>query len=120
MKKASEQNKNRKKHDKVSELSFFVADLEVLRNDLNSIPPKEWTNMNVLQKLNSLYDFSEISSTKFKLKEILHLFWDEKANDPNAPCFARKRALSLHNIVNLVIDSRPVLFVINSNIKLVL
>ncbi|KAI7872857.1 hypothetical protein BDF14DRAFT_1749365 [Spinellus fusiger] len=96
---------------------FEEADLDLLRNDLNSIPPKNWTNMNMIEMLSVQYHFNETSITKSKIKEALCFFWDEKANDFDAPNTAKKRAMALHSTMNLVIDSRPALFLINSNIK---
>lgn len=77
--------------------------------------------MNMLEMFSAQYHFNETSTTKSKVKEILCLLWDEKANDPDAPNAAKKkRAMALRGTVNIVIDSRLSLFLINSNIKKVL
>ena len=74
----------------------------------------------MLEMFSAQYYFNETSTTKSKIKETLCLFWDEKANDPDASNTAKKRAMALHNTVNFVIDSRPALSLINPNTKKVL
>lgn len=73
--------------------------------------------MNMLEMFSAQYHFNETSTTKSKVKEILCLFWDEKANDPDAPNAAKKRAMALRGTVDIIIDSRPALSLINSYIK---
>ena len=74
----------------------------------------------MLEMFSAKYHFNKISTTKSKIKEVLCLFWNEKINDPNASNTAKKRAMTLRSTVNLVIDSRPALSLINFNIKKVL
>lgn len=73
--------------------------------------------MNMLEIISERYHFNEASTTKTKIKSTLFSFWNEKADDTTVANSAKRRAIVLHASVDLVIDSRPALSLINSNIK---
>jgi hypothetical protein len=91
----------------------------VLIDDLNSALTKSWSNMNMLLLFSTKYHFNKVDTTVNKATTALLGFWNEKISTFNTTSSLKKRAKTLHSTVNLVLNSRTALSIIDSNIKTV-
>lgn len=57
------------KETKFLNLFIFVVDNNVLKRDMNLLPPREWSNVNMLAHISSNYHLSRADVTKDKTKE---------------------------------------------------
>ncbi|KAI7897863.1 uncharacterized protein BX663DRAFT_526707 [Cokeromyces recurvatus] len=96
---------------------FEEVEIDVLIDDLNSVLTKSWSNMNMLLMFSAKYHFNKVDTTVNKAITALLGFWNEKISTFNTTSSLKKRAKTLNSTVNLVLDSRPALSIINSNIK---
>lgn len=63
------------------------------------------------------YHFNKVDTTVNKATTALLGLWNEKITTFNTTSSLKKRAKTLHSTVNLVLNSRPALSIIDSNIK---